>query len=71
MFFVTFQHKFIRKSEGFSVIQTRIVGVKGKHADHLTTTTALLLCIFATALLLIFGLEFILFWFPIQLKFFL
>ena len=39
--FVLFKHKFYRKkTEGFSRIQTRIVRVECKHADHLTTTTA-------------------------------
>ena len=28
-----------KKSVGFSVIQTWIAGVDGKHADHFTTTT--------------------------------
>ena len=37
--FVLFNHKFYRKTEGFSTIQTRIAG-EGEHADHLTTTTA-------------------------------
>ena len=31
---------FTGKTEDFSGIQTRIVGVEGEHADHLTTTTA-------------------------------
>ena len=41
MFFTntTFQKKLV----GFSEIRTRIVGVEGKHADHLTTTTAQLI----------------------------
>ena len=30
---------FTEKTEDVSGIQTRIVGVEGKHADHLTTTT--------------------------------
>ena len=38
--FVLFKHKFYRKTVGVSGIRTRIVGVEGKHADHLTTTTA-------------------------------
>ena len=37
--FVPFKHKFSRKTLGFSGIRTRIVGIEGKHADHLTTTT--------------------------------
>ena len=39
--FVLFKHKFYRKNVGISVIQTRIFRYEGKHADHLTTTTAL------------------------------
>ena len=31
---------FTEKTVGFSGIRTRIVRVEGKHADHLTTTTA-------------------------------
>ena len=34
---VLFIQKFYRKSIGFSVIQTQIVGVEGEHADQLTT----------------------------------
>ena len=30
----------LHKTLVFSVIQTQIIGVEGKHADHLTTTTA-------------------------------
>ena len=30
-----------KKTIGFSGIQTRIIGVEGEHADHLTTITAL------------------------------
>ena len=37
--FVLFKHKFYRKTVAYSRIQTWIVGVKGEHADHLTTTT--------------------------------
>ena len=37
---VLFKHKCYRKTLGFSWIRTRIVGIEGKHADHLTTTTA-------------------------------
>ena len=29
-----------KKTVGVSKIRTRIVGVEGEHADHLTTTTA-------------------------------
>ena len=32
-----FKHNFYRKTVGFSRIRTRIVGVEGEHADHLTT----------------------------------
>ena len=32
------------KTVGFSRIRTRIVRVEGKHADHLTTTTAQIIC---------------------------
>ena len=39
-FLVLFKDKFYRKKTvGVSRIQTRIVEVEGKHADHLTTTT--------------------------------
>ena len=38
--FVLFKHNTIEKTLGFSGIRTRIVGVEGEHADHLTTTTA-------------------------------
>ena len=34
VFFRTFQTLFLEKTVGFSRIQTRIVGVKGEHADH-------------------------------------
>ena len=37
---VLFNHTFTEKTVGFSGIQTRIVGVQGGHADHLTVTTA-------------------------------
>ena len=40
--FVLFKHKFKEKTVGFNGIQTRIVRLEGEHADHLTTTTALL-----------------------------
>ena len=40
-FFVLLKHKFYRKKTVVvSGIRTRIVGVEGEHADHLTTTTA-------------------------------
>ena len=32
-----------KKTEGFSRIRTRIVRVEGDHADHLTTTMALIM----------------------------
>ena len=38
--FVLFNKKFNRKTADYRGIQTRIVAVKGKHADHLTTTSA-------------------------------
>ena len=38
--FVRFKHKFYRKTVDVSGIQTRIVGIEGKHADHLTPNTA-------------------------------
>ena len=38
--FVLFKHKLTEKTVSVSGIQTWIVWVKGKHADHLTTTTA-------------------------------
>ena len=45
--FVLFKHKFYKKTVGYSGIQTWIVAVEGKHADHSTTTTAPLICILA------------------------
>ena len=38
--FVLFNNNFMRKFIDLSGIRTRIVGVEGEHADHLTTTTA-------------------------------
>ena len=38
--FVLFKHNIIEKTLDFSGIRTRIIGVVGEHADHLTTTTA-------------------------------
>ena len=38
---ILFIHEIYRKTVGFSGIRTRIVGVKGAHADHLTTTSRL------------------------------
>ena len=40
VYFRSFQTQYYRKTIGFSRIRTRIVGVEGEHADHLTTTTA-------------------------------
>ena len=40
VYFRSFQTQIYRKTVGISGIQTRIVGVEGEHADHLTTTTA-------------------------------
>ena len=40
-FFSYFQEQILQKiTVGFGRIRTRIVTVEGKHADHLTTTTA-------------------------------
>ena len=44
--FVLFKHNLYRKTVGVSGIRTRIVGVEGEHADHLTTTTALIIFTF-------------------------
>ena len=41
--FVLLKYKFYRKTVSISGNQTRTVGEEGEHADHLTTTTALLL----------------------------
>ena len=41
VYFRSFQQQFYRKIVDHSGIRTRIVGVEGEHADHLTTTTAL------------------------------
>ena len=38
--FVLFKHKLTEKTVGVSRIQTQIVKIEGKHAVHLTTTTA-------------------------------
>ena len=39
--FVLFQTQILqKKTVCFSKIRTRIVGIEGEHADHLTTTTA-------------------------------
>ena len=40
VYFRSFQQQFYRKIVDLSGIRTRIVGVEGEHADHLTTTTA-------------------------------
>ena len=42
--FGLFKYKSWRKIVGISGIWTRIHGVEGEHADHLTTTTAQTLC---------------------------
>ena len=39
LFFVLFK-QFTNKTVELSEIWTEIIGVEGKHADHLTTTTA-------------------------------
>ena len=38
--FVYFKDKLYRINVDFSRIRTRIIGVEGKHADHLTTTSS-------------------------------
>ena len=38
--FSLFQKQILQKAVCFSGIRTRIVGIEGEHADHLTTTTA-------------------------------
>ena len=38
--FVLFKHNITEKTVGFREIRTRMVGVEGEYADHLTTTTA-------------------------------
>ena len=38
--FILFKCKFYRKTVGFSGVRSRIVGIEGKHADHLTTITS-------------------------------
>ena len=41
VYFSSFQTQILQeKTVGASGIQTQIVGVEGKHADHLITTTA-------------------------------
>ena len=40
LFFVFSNTNCIEKTAGVSGIRTRIVGVEGEHADHLTTATA-------------------------------
>ena len=52
VYFCSYQTQiFQKKTVGFSGIQTRIVGVEGEHADHLTNTTAHLLYSFTSAYL--------------------
>ena len=41
-YYHSFQIQFYRKIEDFSEIRTRIVGVEGERADHLTTTIHLM-----------------------------
>ena len=63
---------FTETTVGFSGIRTRIIGVEGKHADHLATTTSshvckrvFLMCFFSQYLLYILPLVFIEHnWFP-------
>ena len=40
VYFCSVKHKFYKKTVDFSEFWTRIIGVEGKHADHLTTTVA-------------------------------
>ena len=40
VYFCSFKTQILRKTVDFSGIRTRIDGVVGEHADHLTTTTA-------------------------------
>ena len=39
VYFSLFKHNFTEKTVGLSGIRTHIVGVEGKHAENLTTTT--------------------------------
>ena len=41
VYFSSFPTQILYNTVGLSGIRTRIVGVEGEHADHLTTTTAL------------------------------
>ena len=41
--FILFKHKFTEKAVGVSVTWNWIIGIEGKHTDHLTTTTVPLL----------------------------
>ena len=43
-YFRSFQTIYRINTVGFSGIRTRIVGVEGEHADHLTTTTDIVRC---------------------------
>ena len=45
VYFRSFQAIYRIKTVDFSGIRTQIVVVEGKHADHLTTTTALKNCV--------------------------
>ena len=51
--FVLFKLNFTEKTVGFSGFQTQIVGIEGKHADHLTTTTAPRYAIIVSLMLLL------------------
>ena len=48
--YLNYDHKVLFRLSG---IQTRIVGVEGEHADHLTTTTALI-CLHLTLSLFLY-----------------
>ena len=41
LFFIFSNTNLTEKTVGISGIRTRIVGVEGEHADHLTTTTTM------------------------------
>ena len=40
VYFGSFQAQILQKTVSISGIRTRIAGVEGEHADHLTTSTA-------------------------------
>ena len=48
LYFRSFQQQFYSKIVDYSRNRTRIVGVEGEHADHLTTTMALTTWILTT-----------------------